>query len=139
MTERALSFIVIDDSELDCFVIKKIIQHNYIKSSVQTFQSAELALQRIQITDSVDTRPTIILLDLQMPLMNGYQFIEAFENLPEEVRNNYVIIILSILPSMKTIRDISGEFKKETVNSIIEKPLTIEKLVLLLGRIGLSI
>lgn len=89
-------FIIIDDSQLDCFIGEKIIQNTGTYSSVKSYTQASEAFQIIK---NSDRRPaevvTIIVLDIQMPVMNGFQFVEAFEQLPESIRSNFAIFMFS--------------------------------------------
>jgi len=125
-----LSFIVIDDSELDCFIARKIIEHTDTNLHVQTFQNAQLALETIRKNAVVDNHvTTIVLLDLQMPLMNGFEFVEEFEKLPIEVRKRYVVVVLS---STRNNKDIFRILTYHTVYSRLDKPLTREKLLSLM-------
>lgn len=89
-------FIIIDDSQLDCFIGEKIIQNTGTFSSVKSYVQATDAYEAIKNSDPDTTEPiTIIILDIQMPVMNGFQFVEAFEQLPEEIRSNYAIFMFS--------------------------------------------
>jgi CheY-like chemotaxis protein len=134
--DKEFSFIIIDDSELDCFVIQKVIERAFKNLDIVSFQNANNALDAIK-EQGVKTKPTIILLDIQMPLMNGFQFIEEFENFSPEIQDCYTVIILSILSSTRAPADIHTEFNKRIVGSVIEKPFTIEKLLSLLTNMGL--
>jgi len=134
--DKEFSFIIIDDSELDCFVIQKVIERAFKNPEIISFQNANNALDAIK-EQGVKTKPTIILLDIQMPLMNGFQFIEEFENFSPEIQDCYTVIILSILSSTRAPADIHTAFNKRIVGSIIEKPFTIEKLLSLLTNMGL--
>ncbi len=127
-----LSFIVIDDSELDCFIARKIIRHTNEHLSINTFQDAQLALETIQagIAHAAGSK-TIVLLDLQMPLMNGFQFVEEFEKLPPETQKKYMVVILS---STRNTNDIHRILTYPAVNDILEKPLTREKLSSLMAK-----
>jgi len=129
------SFIVIDDSELDRFVIQKVIEHTDKSLSIKTYQNAQHALEIIGNHSQDDKRPAIILLDLHMPGMNGFEFVEEFEKFPPEVQNNYLIIILSILSSTRITFDINSKLINGKINNIVEKPLTIEKLLSLLNKL----
>jgi CheY-like chemotaxis protein len=134
------SFIVIDDSELDRFVTQKFLERSTKSLIIKTFQNAQHALEIISETIIEDTSiPTIILLDLQMPVMNGLKFVEEFEKFSAETKKNYRIIVLTILSSASHPGDIDRILTYETVNSIIEKPLTKEKLVSLLKEIRSAI
>lgn len=89
-------FIIIDDSQLDCFIGEKIIQNTGTFSSVKLYIQATEAYEAIKNSDPNSTEPiTIIVLDIQMPVMNGFQFVEAFEQLPESIRSHYAIFMFS--------------------------------------------
>jgi CheY-like chemotaxis protein len=131
----AYSFIVIDDNELDCFVIQKVIQHTDKTLSVKAFHNGLGAFEMIRDHTENDGLPTIIFLDLQMPVMDGPKFIEEFEKLPPEIQNNYVIVVLSILSAARYPIDLFRIRNYVSVNSIVEKPLTKEKLIKLLEQL----
>jgi len=89
-------FIIIDDSQLDCFIGEKIIQNTGTFSSVKSYVQATEAYEVIKNSNPNTSEPiTIIVLDIQMPVMNGFQFVEAFELLPENIRSNYAIFMFS--------------------------------------------
>jgi hypothetical protein len=70
-----------------------------------------------------------------MPFMNGFKFVEEFEKFPPEIRGNYLIIILTILSPVSSPGDIYRISNYGAVKSIIEKPLTKEKLISLLDHV----
>ena len=128
-----LSFIIIDDSELDCYVTQKFLQRANQNRIIKTFNDAREALELIRDNNNLDTvRPTVILLDLQMPVMSGFKFVEEFEKIPAEIQNKYVIIVLTVLSTSNDPKDIYKILTFKTVKSLVEKPLTLEKLTSLL-------
>ncbi|MCC8409308.1 response regulator [Mucilaginibacter sp. UR6-1] len=120
-----LSLIVIDESDLDCFIAQKIIQHTYKNSVVKLYHNPQTAFDAIRAKSVGISLPAIIFLDLQMPIMNGFAFLDAFEKLADEITRQYKIFILS---STRNNSDISKGLSYKTVSGIIEKPLTKEKL-----------
>ncbi len=117
-----LAFIIIDDSELDCFIAKKIIQQNDKSMKVVTFTDAIAALR--QINDNTDMHSdllTIILLDLRLPIMSGFEFVEEFERLPLTIRSKYIIYVLS---SSMNRNDKSRVDSNENIVKMMDKPLT---------------
>lgn len=128
-----LSFIVIDDSELDCFVARKIIEHTDKSLPVKSYLNAREAIAQIRADfDKRDMPLTIILLDLRMPIMNGFQFVDEFEKFPLDIKRKYQIHVLS---SSKNVNDIFRILNYNTVRSMIEKPFMREKLLELLMKI----
>lgn len=127
------SFIIIDDLELDRFVTRKFLERTYESVIIDSFHDAQHVLNMI-LENSVANNPVpaIILLDLQMPLMDGFEFVEEFEKLPAEIKKSYKIIILTVLSSKSDPIDIYRIQTYVSVNSIIQKPLTREKLLSLL-------
>ncbi len=124
-------FIIIDDSQLDCFIAEKIIQNTGTFSSVKTYTQALEALEVIKGSGAKKDAVTIIVLDIQMPLMNGFQFVEAFEQLPEEIRAGYAIFMFSSsinendknrMENYPSIRRFYGKpISKDTVGKMIEQ------------------
>ncbi|RZA03804.1 MAG: response regulator [Sphingobacteriaceae bacterium] len=128
-----LSFIVIDDSELDCFVARKIIELTDKSIPVKTYQNGRDVINQIRADfDKRDMPLSIILLDLRMPVMNGFQFVDEFEKFPLDIKRKYQIHILS---SSKNTNDLYRISTYDTVISLIEKPFTREKLMALLTKI----
>lgn len=96
MSAQIPNFIIIDDSRLDCFIAEKIIQNSGTYSGVKSYIEASEAYEAIKnglIGD--DSITTIIILDIQMPVMNGFQFVEVFEQLPKEIQSKYAIFLFS--------------------------------------------
>ncbi|MBC7743892.1 MAG: response regulator [Flavobacterium sp.] len=89
-------FILVDDSRLDCLISQKVIKNTSKHATVQSFNEASLALEfitnRIQ---EPDHDLTIIFLDIQMPVMNGFDFAASFEKLSETIQALYAIFMLS--------------------------------------------
>lgn len=124
-------FIIIDDSQLDCFIGEKIIQNTGTFSSVKSYIQAKDAYEFIKNSDPNPADAiTVIVLDIQMPVMNGFQFVEAFERLPEKIRSNFAIFMFSSsinendmnrLENHPCIRKFYGKpISKDIVSNIVE-------------------
>jgi CheY-like chemotaxis protein len=122
MAAGKLNFIIIDDSKLDCFIAEKIIRNTGRGEFVKSFIMAPDALEYIaNDPGSYNGLKTVLLVDIQMPIMNGFEFIEAFENLPETIRKNYIIYVLS---SSINDNDITRVRYHTSVKQFLNKPLT---------------
>lgn len=120
-----LSFIIIDDRELDCYIAEKLIQKAGFSKENKIFYDAITALDYIKTADTT-AEITVILLDVMMPVMNGFEFIEAFEKLPAEQIKDYRIIPITTSLNKNDINKISNY---DSVYGVLKKPYTFEALV----------
>lgn len=118
-----LSFIIIDDRELDCYIAEKIIEKTGRSADCKSFYNAKIALDYLK--NHHPTRTTVILLDIMMPVMNGFAFIEEFEAFPQEVKDNYRIV--PITTSLNK-NDISTMGNYTSVVKVLRKPYTFDEL-----------
>lgn len=126
---KKLHFIVIDDSKLDCFIAEKIIKNTGKSESIKSFLQAKDALQYISTAPIDDQSHTIILVDIQMPVMNGFEFVEAFEELSASITSHYTIYVIS---SSINENDLNRVHNFASVKQFLNKPLTSNNLALLL-------
>ena len=127
---KKLNFIVIDDSKLDCFIAEKIIKNTGKCESIRSFLQAKDALEYIASTLPDDFSHTIVLVDIQMPIMNGFEFVEAFEQLPGSIVANYTIYVIS---SSINENDLHKVHNYKSVKQFLNKPLTSNNLSALLA------
>lgn len=120
-----LSFIIIDDRELDCFIAEKLIQKTGLSTNNRLFYDGSSGLDFIK-THTIPGAITIILLDIMMPIMDGFQFIEEFEQLSEEIRNSYKVIPITTSLDKGDISRISNY---KSVVTVLQKPFTFEALM----------
>jgi response regulator RpfG family c-di-GMP phosphodiesterase len=131
MAFQKLHFIIIDDSKLDCFITEKIIQNTALSASIRSFVEATKALEFIKNElYPTDGFKTVIIVDIYMPLMNGFEFIEEFEKLPPAITENYFICMLS---SSINENDINRIANYKSVKQFLNKPLKSNILTALLN------
>ncbi len=118
-------FVVIDDDPLNNALCKMIIKLALGKMDVRTFTLPEKGFQFIKTEYAVNMNEStsIILLDLNMPIMSGWEFLERFEELDEIIKKQVKIYILS---SSVDPRDRERAGKNKDVEDYIVKPLTKE-------------
>lgn len=122
------TIMLIDDSEIDNMVNKHILSKNNVAENILVFSSAHEALVYLsehKDSDDVKIIPEVILLDINMPIMNGFGFLVEFEKMDEKLLNKISVIMLTSSVDPNDIRR-SKEYK--TVRSFISKPLSGEHL-----------
>ncbi|MCE7042559.1 two-component system response regulator [Dyadobacter sp. CY312] len=119
-----INIILIDDSAFDLFIYEKLLIKSGITRTVKTFNSAREALKFL-ISEESALPQTVILLDLQMPDMNGFDFIDAYAKVPEGLKNKIQIFMLS---STIDSRDIEKARSSPYIIDLLPKPLEIEVL-----------
>ncbi|GAA3512306.1 response regulator [Aquimarina addita] len=83
-------FLLIDDSSATNFFNKTIIEKTNYVDEVLVATNGKEALAYIK----KETLPEIIFLDLNMPVMNGWEFLDAYQMLEDSLRNSVIIIML---------------------------------------------
>jgi len=129
MNQKKLNFIVVDDSKLDCFIAEKIIRNTGMSDGVLSFTDATAALSHIEQVPTTGPSKTIVIVDIQMPLMNGFEFVEAFQKFPQTIQDQYIIYVLS---SSINESDLTRVRNYPSVKHFLNKPLTSNTLSTLL-------
>ena len=118
------NLMIIDDDKLSNFITSKLVGHSKLAKNVKKYYSAKAALGYLQqnSNENQGEYPDIILLDVSMYEMNGWEFLEQFEKLDENYRSKITLFILSNSISDKD-RKTAEQFT--SINEYFYKPLTI--------------
>jgi len=118
MTKK-FEYIIIDDNDIDIFIASRMIEAYDEKAVIHSFLYANEALEMIR-KSGAEQHPTILLVDINMPIMDGFQFMELFEKFPQEITKNYVPCFLT---SSINETDIALSKTFKTIKMYINKPL----------------
>jgi CheY-like chemotaxis protein len=109
---------LVDDNPMDNFINKRLIESCGLASEVICFESAQDALLYLGTNQKL---PSLIFLDINMPGMNGFEFLEAYENLPSVIHEKCKVLMLS---TSENFKDLNRANKNRFVRKFLNKPLS---------------
>jgi CheY-like chemotaxis protein len=120
---------LIDDNGDDNFYHERVIKKNNAAEKVISIESAKEAIK--YLTNEENLRPDLIFLDINMPEMNGWEFLDEYQKLEERLRSKVIVIMLT------TSDNPDDQEKAQQLNMLADfktKPLTNEMLKEILSK-----
>jgi CheY-like chemotaxis protein len=123
---RPLIIFIVDDDEIYKYTMTKTIERQKIAKKILTFSDGEEAINFMidNIGNSIDL-PDIIFLDINMPIMDGFQFMEEYVLLKPRIGKK--IVIYMVTSSVDPV-DIDRAKKISEISNYIVKPIKADKL-----------
>jgi len=118
MSNRYKTCLLIDDNYIDNFVTRRILEGSNFADKVIVTQSATEAIQSLR---SGSVHPDVIFLDIRMPLMGGFEFLQEYEKIDIQGKADIKIFMLS---SSLDPADMKKSINNKFITQFIHKPLT---------------
>ena len=137
MQSKTGRVLLIDDNDIDLKINSKIINLSNFFQDIVLCQSGVEAIMYIKKNlNEPELLPDFILLDIQMPEMNGFEFLELYKKLPQIFLENCKLAILS---STLDFGDIKKAEANPLVIKLLKKPLYPGELKELMTRHGINV
>ncbi len=124
---RTINILLVDDDEINNFISVKLIKKALESSEIKACLNGKLAIDELvkMQEEGAEMFPDYILLDINMPIMNGWEFLDEYKrlNLDQDNRSKIFIISSSVFSN-----DINKAKSYPLVKDFISKPLNIEKI-----------
>lgn len=131
MTKKLKCILLIDDNPDDNFYHERVIKKCNAAEIVLAKTSVREALDFLKSKKEDDSPPELILLDINMPGMNGWDFLAEYELLNDKLKSRAIVIMLT------TSQNPDDKKRAEEISSVSDfktKPLTTESLEEIMNR-----
>lgn len=121
---------LIDDNEIDNLINQKMIEAANIAEHIYIHTGARSAIEFLRNLEKLDKEtenvmPEVIFLDIDMPLMDGFQFLDEFDKLSEGTKKKCKVVMLT---SSINPQDVNKSKRYSYVKKYINKPLSQDNL-----------
>jgi CheY-like chemotaxis protein len=109
--------LLIDDNYIDNFVTRKILEGSNFAEEIIVLRSANDAINSLK---EGQLKPDVIFLDIRMPLMSGFEFLEEYDKIDMDKDNVKIFMLSSSLDPL----DLRKSTDNKYITQFIHKPLT---------------
>lgn len=119
--------ILIDDDEATIFYNELVLENSGYEGKITSFLDSEKALEYLKSRESQErSQPDVIFLDINMPKLDGWGFLELYKDLPENQKAKKVLIMLTVSLN-PTDREKASKYPD--VSGYLTKPLSDDSIM----------
>jgi CheY-like chemotaxis protein len=124
---KPISILLVDDDEINNFISIKLIKKAVDNTAISACLNGRFAIEELVEIQKHDPSllPDFILLDINMPIMNGWEFLDEYKRLNIDPQGKSKIYIIS---SSVFSNDINKARSYPLVKNFISKPLSVDKI-----------
>jgi len=124
---------IIDDDDIFRFIMKKHIINQDLAENILCFENGKEAIKYIlDHRLEEDKLPDVMFLEINMPIMDGWDFVSAYNEAKKKIVKDATIFMIS---SSVDDRDISRAKDSEVITEYVTKPLDKQKIKELMGKL----
>ncbi|MFK7785726.1 MAG: response regulator [Crocinitomicaceae bacterium] len=112
--------LLVDDDPTTNFFNQHLIGKMNIFSEIHVAENGQMALERIEQLQKRGEAPDMILLDINMPIMNGFEFLDHYQKLNDQVKSSVVVCMLTTSLAKE---DLERSKEYNVLSDYIDKPL----------------
>lgn len=117
--------LLIDDDEIAAFLMGKLVNKNHLVNKFVVKENGKEGLDYLRALEAQDEFPQVIFVDLDMPVLNGYEFLDAYQ---QEFWPKHSDTQVVMLTSSRRKLDWDNAMKYECLVDFIFKPATTQYL-----------
>ena len=118
------NFLVVDDDDVNLYIMTRLVERTAYKTNMITKTDGNAGIDYLkELIENNEPLPSLILVDINMPVSDGWEFLDNYRQLT--IQQNIDVYILT-----SSVFDIDIERSKEYefLSGFISKPITVEKL-----------
>lgn len=128
---KLLDILLIDDDETTNFINARTLRKAGVAQSIQIAVNGKEALDYLKKEGKFAhltsyPQPDIIFLDINMPIMNGWEFLDAYNELPSEIKGNVIVVMLT---TSLQVTDHEKVSTSPLIRGLVNKPLDKKTLI----------
>lgn len=118
------NFLVVDDDEINLYIMTRLVEKAAYKTNMVTKTDGNLGVDYLEeLIENKEELPKLILVDINMPISDGWEFLEKYRKLKVEQDIDVYVLTSSVFDT-----DIEKSKNYDFLSGFISKPITIQKL-----------